>query len=204
MKLYYLPGACSLVPHIVLRELGLDFELMKVGRDKRTADGEDFLQVNPFGYVPALKLATGEVLTEVPAIAQYLADLKPEAQLAPANGTMDRYRLQSMLGLVNSEIHKSIGALFKPGLDEAGVAAAKERIDTRLGPLETLIGDRTWLVGDRFTVADAYLYVVTGWLRLFDIDIARWPRIAAHHERVAHRPAVQAARQAEKGAGKNA
>ncbi len=204
MKLYYMPGACSLSPHIALREAGLDFELVKVGRDKRTADGEDFLQINPFGYVPALRLATGEILTEGPAIVQYIADLKPELGLAPANGTLDRYRLQSVLGLINSEIHKAIGGLFNPDLDEAAKAAALSKIDTRLQQTEALLGDRPWLVGDRFTVADAYLYVVTSWLAFFRIDIGKWPAIAAHNERVGNRPAVQAARDAEKGAGKNA
>lgn len=204
MKLYYMPGACSLSPHIALREAGLDFELVKVGRDKKTADGEDFLQINPFGYVPALRLATGEILTEGPAIVQYIADLKPELGLAPANGTLDRYRLQSVLGLINSEIHKAIGGLFNPDLDEAAKAAALSKIDTRLQQTEALLGDRPWLVGDRFTVADAYLYVVTSWLAFFRIDIGKWPAIAAHNERVGNRPAVQAARDAEKGAGKNA
>ena len=203
MKLYYLPGACSLSPHIALREAGLDFQLVKVGRDKRTEDGRDFREINPYGYVPALELPTGEVLTEGPAIVQYIADLKPESSLAPANGTLDRYRLQSMLGLINSEIHKSIGALFNPALDDAGKAAAREKIDLRLGQLEGTLREGAWLVGEHFTVADAYLYVVTAWLAHFDIDIARWPKLAAHHARVANRPAVQAARQAEKGAGKN-
>jgi glutathione S-transferase len=203
MKLYYLPGACSLSPHIALREAGLDFELVKVGRDKKTADGRDFLEINPFGYVPALELPTGEILLEGPAIVQYIADLKPGANLAPPAGTLERVRLQSALALINSEIHKAIGALFNPGLDENGRDAAKAKIDTRLGQLEgTLVEDR-WLVGDHFTVADAYLYVVTAWLAHFDIDIGRWPKLAAHHARVAHRPAVQAARQAEKGPGKN-
>lgn len=204
MKLYYMPGACSLSPHIALREAGLDFELVKVGRDKRTADGEDFLQINPFGYVPALRLATGEILTEGPAIVQYIADLKPELGLAPANGTLDRYRLQAMLGLINSEIHKAIGGLFNPDLDDAAKTAALAKIDTRLQQTEALLGDRPWLVGDRFTVADAYLYVVTSWLAFFRIDIGKWPAIAAHNERVGNRPAVQAARDAEKGPGKNA
>ena len=204
MKLYYLPGACSLSPHIALREAGLDFQLVKVGRDKRTEDGRDFREINPYGYVPALELPTGEILLEGPAIVQYIADLKPESGLAPANGTLDRYRLQSMLGLINSEIHKSIGALFNPALDAAGQATARERIDLRLGQLEGTLREDAWLVGEHFTVADAYLYVVTAWLAHFAIDIGRWPKLAAHNARVANRPAVQAARQAEKGAGKNA
>lgn len=203
MKLYYMPGACSLSPHIVLRELGLDFQLEKVGRDKKTESGEDFLAINPFGYVPALKLATGEVLTEGPAIVQYLADLKPEAGLAPPNGTLERTRLQSVLGLINSEIHKSIGALFNPALDEAGRAAAIAKVESRLGTLDKVLGDREWISGDRFSVADAYLYVVLSWLAVFKISLDTWPALAAHQARVGARPAVQAARQAEKGSGKN-
>ena len=204
MKLYYMPGACSLSPHIALREAGLDFQLVRVGRDKRTADGRDFREINPFGYVPALELPTGEVLLEGPAIVQYIADLKPESGLAPANGTLDRYRLQSVLGLINSEIHKSIGALFNPALDDAGQAAAREKIDLRLGQLEGTLRDDAWLVGEHFGVADAYLYVVTSWLAHFDIDIGRWPKLAAHNARVANRPAVQAARRAEKDPGRTA
>lgn len=204
MKLYYMPGACSLSPHIALREAGLDFELMKVGRDKKTADGEDYLQINPFGYVPALRLSTGEVLTEGPAIVQYIADLKPESGLAPPNGTMERYRLQSLLALINSEIHKAVGALFNPDLDDAGKQAATAKAETRMTQMDALLGERDWLLGEHFTVADGYLYVVTSWLSHFRIDIGRWPALARHNERVGNRPAVQAARRAEKSPGKNA
>ena len=204
MKLYYLPGACSLSPHIALLEAGLDFELVPVGRPLVAADGRDFHEINPFGYVPALELPTGEVLLEGPAIVQYIADLKPESGLAPPNGTLERVRLQSALALINSEIHKAIGALFNPALDDAGRDTAKKKIDLRLGQLEGTLEDGAWLVGDGFTVADAYLYVVTAWLAQFDIDIGRWPKLAAHHARVADRPSVQAARRAEKGRGKNA
>lgn len=204
MKLYYMPGACSLSPHIALREAGLDFELIKVGRDKKTADGQDFLAINPYGYVPALQLADGEVLLEGPAIVQYIADLKPEAGLAPANGTRDRYRLQSQLTFINSELHKLIGSLFNPALTEEAKQATVAKIDTRLQQFGTQLGNREWLVGDRFSVADAYLYVVLSWLEIFKIDINQWPVLAAHHARVAARPSVQAAREAEKGPGKNA
>lgn len=199
MKLYYMPGACSQAAHIALREAGLDFELVKVGRDKKTADGRDFLRINPFGYVPALELDDGDVVLECTAIVQYIADLAPGSALAPPAGTRERVRLQSALALINSEIHKSIGALFNPALDDTGRGIAKDRIDLRLGQLEGTLKDGAWLVGDRFTVADAYLFVVTSWLAKFGIDIGRWPKLAAHHGRVAARPSVQAAREAETG-----
>ena len=204
MKLYYMPGACSLSPHIALREAGLDFELVKVGRDKKTADGQDFLAINPYGYVPALQLATGEVLLEGPAIVQYIADLKPEAGLAAANGTLDRYRLQSQLTFINGELHKLISNLFNPAVTEDVKQATVAKLDTRLKQLSAQLGDRSWLVGDRFSVADGYLYVVLSWLEMFKIDLKQWPVLAAHHARVAARPSVVAAREAEKGSGKNA
>jgi glutathione S-transferase len=204
MKLYYMPGACSLSPHIALREAGLDFELVKVGRDKKTEDGQDFLAINPYGYVPALQLAGGEVLLEGPAIVQYIADLRPESGLAPANGSLDRYRLQSALTFINGELHKLISNLFNPALADDAREAVLAKLDLRLKQFSSRLGDREWLVGDRFTVADAYLYVVLSWLGGFKIDLAQWPAMAAHNARVAARPAVQAARQAEKGPGKNA
>ena len=201
MKLYYMPGACSLSPHIALREAGLDFELVKVGRDKKTADGQDFLAINPYGYVPALQLATGEVLLEGPAIVQYIADLKPEAGLAAANGTLDRYRLQSQLTFINGELHKLISNLFNPAVTEDVKQATVAKLDTRLKQLSAQLGDRSWLVGDRFSVADGYLYVVLSWLEMFKIDLKQWPVLAAHHARVAARPSVVVAREAEKGSG---
>lgn len=201
MKLFHLSGACSLAPAIALHEAGIPFELVSVGRDKRTADGRDFRTINPFGYVPALELDDGRVLTEGPAILQYIADLRPEAGQAPAQGSFERYRLQSMLGLVNSEIHKSIGALFNPALDEAGKAAAIEKIENRLGTLEQVLGEGDYLLGAQYSVADGYLYVVLGWLKAFRIDLGRWPRLKALYDRVDARPAAQAAR-ADDRAGK--
>jgi glutathione S-transferase len=204
MKLYSMTGTCSLSPHIALREAGLDFELVKVGRDKKTEHGQDYLAINPYGYVPALQLDSGEVLLEGPAIVQYIADLKPESGLAPANGTLDRYRLQSTLTFINGELHKLISNLFNPALADDAREAVLAKLDLRLTQFSAQLGEREWLVGDRFTVADAYLYVVLSWLGGFKIDLARWPAMAAHHARVAARPSVQAARQAEMGAGKNA
>ena len=198
MKLYYSPGACSLSPHIALREAGLPFDLVKVdAKSKLMADNRDFRVVNPFGYVPALELDTGEVITEGPAIVQYIADRVPEAGLAPANGTLERTRLHSALGLVNSEIHKSIGALFDPTLDDDGKAAAIAKVESRLDILDRQLGDASYVANDRYSVADAYLFVVLRWLRFFRIDLARWPRLAGLYERVAARPAVQAALVAE-------
>lgn len=197
MKLYYRAGACSLSPHIALRETGLPFELVAVGRDRKTADGRDFTTLNPYGYVPALELDDGQVLLEGPAIVQYIADLKPEAGLAPAFGSLDRYRLQSMLTFINSELHKLVGALFNPAFRAEDKPAQIEKIRARLDQFSAQVGGREWLVGDRFTVADGYLFVVLNWLRFFDIALADWPNLAAHHARVAVRPAVQAALKAE-------
>ena len=176
---------------------GAQFELVKVGRDKQTVDGRDFRSINPYGYVPALELDDGEILLEGPAIVQYLADRFPAANLAPPNGTIERYRVQSALGLINSEIHKSIGGLFAPGLDEAAIRKGVEKIDTRLTQLSTQMQGKTWMANDTFSVADIYLYTVTRWLHVFKIDIDRWPLIAAHHRLVEARPAVRLALKAE-------
>ena len=198
MKLYYGPGACSLSPHIALREIGVDFDLVKVDtKTKRMDDNRDFREVNPYGYVPALELDTGEVILEGPAIVQYIADLRPEAGIAPANGTLDRTRVQSALALINSEIHKAIGALFKPGLDEDGKAAAIEKIEARLDVLDKQFGDALYIANNRYSVADAYLFVVMRWLKFFRIGLDKWPALKAHHARIAERPAVQAALAAE-------
>lgn len=198
MKLYYSPGACSLSPHIALREAGLDFELIKVnGRTKTTEHGDDYWKINPYGYVPALQLDDGEVITEGPAIVQYIADQAPNADLAPANGTLDRTRLQSALGFVNSELHKSIGSLFAPNLSEETKQATLEKIDTRLKQLSARLEGKQWLVNGSFTPADGYLFVVLGWLKHFDVDLNQWPVLAEHSQRVAARPTVQAALKAE-------
>jgi glutathione S-transferase len=197
MKLFYLPGACSLAPHIALREAGIAFDLVRVGRDKQTADGRDFLTINPYGYVPALELDDGRVLLEGPAIMQYLADLAPAAGLAPANGSFARYQLQAMLTFINSELHKPLGGLFRPGLAEEAKAEAVARVDARLKTLSSQMGERPWLVDEHYSVADMYLFVVLGWLRIFKLDIQQWPVLAAHSARVAARPAVQDALKAE-------
>ncbi|MGN2244272.1 glutathione transferase GstA [Frateuria sp. GZRR33] len=194
MKLYYMPGACSLSPHIVAREAGIDLQLVKVdGATKRTEDGADFLAINPKGYVPALELDDGQLLTEGPAIVQYLADLKPASRLAPANGTLARYRLQEVLGYINSEIHKSYSPLFKPDTPEATREERKEYLRKRYALLESALATHPWLLGEQFTVADAYLFTVTNWARHVKLDLSYFPAIQAFQHRMLERPAVQAA-----------
>ncbi len=198
MKLYYAPGACSLSPHIVARELGLPLELKKVDNKTKTIEGGgDYRKVNARGYVPALELDNGEILTEGPAIVQYLADLKPEAELAPKAGTFARYRLQEWLNFLTSEIHKQFSPLFKPTTPEDYKPVAKEIIATRFDWLDGQLAGKDYLMGSQFTVADAYLFVLLGWTRPTQIDLARWPNLLAFHKRVGARPKVQEALSAE-------
>jgi glutathione S-transferase len=198
MKLYYSPGACSLSPHIVSRELGIPVELKKVNtKDKTIEGGGDYSKVNARGYVPALELDNGEILTEGPAIVQYLADQKPEAGLAPKPGTFARYRLQEWLNFFTSEVHKQFSPLFKPNTPEDYKPIAKQNIATRFDWLDKQLGDREHLMGKQFTVADAYLFVLLGWTKPTQIDLAKWPNLAAFHKRVGARPKVQDALRAE-------
>ena len=198
MKLYYSSGACSLSPHIVALEAGIALPLEKVdGKAKRTEGGADFWQINPKGYVPALALDNGELLTEGPAIVQYLADLKPESGLAPANGTLARYRLQEMLGYINSEIHKTYSPLFNKELPRETRDERKEYLRKRYKLLDERLQGRDYLFGDQFTVADAYLFAVTNWAKLVGLDLTDFPNIAAFQQRVGARPAVQAAMKEE-------
>jgi glutathione S-transferase len=198
MKLYYSSGACSLSPHIVALEAGIDLPLEKVdGKAKRTETGADFWQINPKGYVPALALDNGELLTEGPAIVQYLADLKPESGLAPANGTLARYRLQEMLGYINSELHKTYSPLFKPETPAEVRQERKEYLRKRYVLLEGVLAKQPWLLGEHFTVADAYLFTVTNWAKAVELDLSGFPALLAFQKRVAARPAVQAALEAE-------
>ncbi len=198
MKLYYSPGACSLAPHIVLHEAGYAFEIEKVDvPTKKTAGGDDYWTINPKGYVPALKLDNGDVLTEVGVICQYLADQKPAAGLAPAAGTMARYHLMEWLNFVATEVHKSIGALFNPKMMPEMKVVQLGVVERRLNALEKMIGGKPYLMGDAFSVADAYLFTVLNWSRIHKIDMAKWPNIQAFMVRVAARPKVQAAMQAE-------
>jgi len=198
MKLYYSSGACSLSPHIVALEAGIDLPLEKVdGKAKRTETGADFWQINPKGYVPALALDNGELLTEGPVIVQYLADLKPESGLAPANGTLARYRLQEMLGYINSELHKTYSPLFKPETPAEVRQERKEYLQRRYRFIEEVLAKQPWLLCDHFTVADAYLFTVTSWAKHVDVDLSGYPALAAFQQRVAERPAVQVALEAE-------
>ena len=198
MKLYYSPGACSLAPHIVLLEAGYAYELEKVDiPNKKTATGADYWQINPKGYVPALQLDDGTVLSEVGVICQYLADHKPAAGLAPAIGTMARYQLMEWLNFVATEVHKSIGALFNPNMMPEMKEVQLGVIGRRLGALEKMLAGKLYLMGDAFSVADAYLYTVLNWSRIHKIDMTQWPNIHAYMSRVAARPQVQAAMRAE-------
>jgi glutathione S-transferase len=199
MKLYYSPGACSLSPNIVAHEAGIPLELVKVdvGSKKIQVDG-DFFAVNPKGYVPALELDDGSVLTEGPAIVQYLADRKPESALVPPAGTLERYRMQEMLGYINSEIHKAYSPLFKPATPEATVAERKAYLKNRYKLIDERLSGRDYLFGDRFTAADAYLFTVTNWAGYLKIDLSEFANLMAFQKRVAARPAVQAAMRAEK------
>ncbi len=198
MKLYYAPGACSLSPHIVARELGIPVELRKVNtKDKTIEGGGDYWKVNGRGYVPALELDNGGILTEGPAIVQYLADQKPAAGLAPKSGTFERYRLQEWLNFLTSEIHKGFSPLFRPNTPEEYKKIAKENIAARFDWLDKQLAGKDYLMGKTFTVADAYAFVLIGWSKFQGIDLARWPNLAAYHERVGLRPKVQEALQAE-------
>ena len=197
MKLFYSPGACSLSPHIVLREAGLPFELEKVDtKAGKTAGGADFHKINPKKYVPVLQLDDGELLTEGAIIVQYLADQKPAAQLAPANGSMERYRLQEWLNYIATEIHKGYSPLFRAKTDEqreAPLAALAGKFDL----LQHHFAERKFVLGERFTVADAYLFTVLNWSGRVKVDLSKWPAVQAFHQRIFERPTVQAALEAE-------
>ena len=198
MKLFYSPGACSLSPHIVAREAGIDLQLVKVDTKTKTIAAEgDYWTVNPKGYVPAIEVDNGEVLTEGPAIVQYLADLKPESQLAPANGTWARTRLQETLNYITSEIHKSYSPLFRPNVLPDVREERTAYLQKRYALLDKQLEGRKYLFGDQFTVADAYLFVVTNWARGVKLDLSDFANLQAFQKRVAARPAVRAAMQAE-------
>ncbi|TFH79831.1 MULTISPECIES: glutathione transferase GstA [Pseudomonas] len=193
MKLYFAPMTCSLAPHIVLRELALPFELIRVNNQtKRTADGRDFREINPKGYVAALMLDNGEVLTEGPAILQYLADLAPAQGLAPANGTWERSRLQEHLNFISSEIHGGSAPLFSSEIPESSKTVFKHKLFKRLDYLNRILATQPFLM-QVFGVADAYLFTVLKWLPTFSIAIEDWPALANYMTRIAERPGVIAA-----------
>lgn len=194
MKLYYSPGACSLAPHIVLNELGQSYDLEKVDlRAKKTESGADFTAVNAKGQVPTLDLGKGVILTEVSTILQYLADKAKDSGLIPAFGTMERYRAMETLNYVASDLHKGIGGLFNPAMPEDGKKAIIARVERSLGWLNTQLAAKPYLLGDRYSVADAYAFTVLGWTRHVGIDLSPYAHIVAYLDRVGARPAVQAA-----------
>jgi len=198
MKLYYYPGACSMAPHIILREAGYPFDLDKVDlAKKQTASGEDYTKVNPKGYVPALRLDDGQVLTEAGAILQYLADHKPDSGLAPKAGTMERYRLMEWLNFIASEIHKTLGALFNPKITPEWKDNQIALFGRRCDILARALDGKQYLLADKFSVADAYLFTILSWANLFKLDMSKWPALQSYTTRIAARPAVQQAMKAE-------
>lgn len=191
MKLYYAPGACSMAPHIVLREAGHEFELEQVDlARKQTETGADYNRINPKGYVPALELEDDQVMTEVAALVQFIADGKPDADLAPPLGSMERYRLMEWLNFIGAEIHKTLGALFNPKLTpewkENQIALFGRRCDF----IAPRLRKTPYLMGERFSVADAYLFTILNWTHLHKVDLSRWPEIQDYMARVARRPKV--------------
>lgn len=198
MKLYLKPGACSLAPHIVLEEAGFTYGTEVVDlRTRKLASGGDYTQVNAKGYVPALLLDDGELLTECPAIVQYLADLVPQKKLAPPNGSRARYRLQEWLTFIGTELHKSFVPFFFPGASDEWKKFGRANIERRLAWTNQQLAGRPYLLGEDFSVADAYLFTVLSWTKYIPIDLGQWPDLAACQQRIAARPAVQAALQAE-------
>ena len=198
MKLYYAPGACSLAPHIVLREAGLDFQLEKVDLGtKTTASGENFLEINHKGYVPALRLDNGEILTEASVTLQYIADQSPDSGLIPAQGDFARYRLLENLNFVSTEIHKTLGAFFNPAMTAEWREGQLALFNGKASYLESRFSENEFLMGDEFSVADAYLFAVLGWTGLHGIDMEPYPNICGYIGRIQARPAVIEAMVAE-------
>jgi glutathione S-transferase len=195
MKLYISTGACSMASNIALHEAGIQFELTKVDKRTKRVDGVDFATINPKGYVPALRLDDGQVLTENVAVLQYIADLSPAAKLAPAAGTLERYRLQEWLSFINSELHKSFTPLFSSEATEDMKTYSRNYLAKRLSYLEGALGDKKYLLGDQFTVADAYLFTVLGWGSHVGVDIG--PKLKSYVDRVRARPHVIEAMTAE-------
>jgi len=194
LKLYYVPGTCALCPHIVLHETGVSFATEKVDpKNKNTESGQDYNAINPKSYVPALVMNNGQLLTEVAVIVQYIADLAPGKNLAAPAGTLERYRLQEWLNFVSSEIHKGFSPLFNPGVPEETKTLFKERLAARLNVLAKTLGGNDYLMGQSFTVADAYLYTVLRWSPRVNMDLSPWPVLKDYMARIAARPAVKAA-----------
>jgi glutathione S-transferase len=198
MKLYYAPGACSLSPHIVMREAGIPVQLVKVDLPaRRTEDSADFRTINSKGYVPTLEMPDGQRLTEGPAIVQYLADQAPARGLAPAAGTIERYRLQEWLNFISTELHKQFSLLFDAACESSLRTRQVEKINGRFDWIVKQLGNRDYLMGSAFSAADAYFYTILSWCRHVGIDLAKWPSIASYKARVEQRPAVREALKAE-------
>jgi len=198
MKLYYSPGACSLSPHIALKESRLPFEAIAAPtKTHKLEDGTDYYTINPLGYVPLLVLDDGRQLHEGAAIVQYIADQVPATNLAPVNGTYERYKLQEWLNFIATELHKGFSPLFTPGMPEEAKAMAKARLDGRLQWVNGELTGKSYLMGDTFSVADGYLFTVAGWTRHVGIDISGLTNLVAYMTRVGARPAVQEALRAE-------
>ena len=194
MKLYFTPGACSMAPHIALREAGLAYELQKVDLSKHQTDtGEDYYKINPKGYVPALRLDNGELLTEVAAILQYVADQKPASGLSPTAGTMEHYRLIEWLNFIASEIHKQFGPMFNPKITPEWRQNQLNALSRRFDYLSERLAGNQYLFGGKFTIADAYLFTVLNWTGFLDIDLGKWPKLKDYMARIAARPAVKEA-----------
>lgn len=199
MKLYFSPGLCSLASHIVLREAGLPYELVRVDTaTHKTKDGRDYYAINPKGYVPAIELDDGQVLTEGAALLQYLGDQAPSAGLIPAPGTLERFRANEWLTFVSSEIHKGFSPLFNRELTDEAKTVLKAKLEKRLGLLDKHLADQRFLLGDGFSVADAYLFTIVSWAPGVKLDLSRWPNLSAYMQRVAARPKVREALHDEK------
>lgn len=205
MKLYFSPGACSLSPHIALREAGLNFDLVQVDlKAHKTKSGDDFYKVNPKGYVPVLTLDDGNTLTEGPAIVQYIADKAPGKHLAPANGSIERYKLQEWLNFISTELHKGFSPLFNPATPDAIKPGIKDKLVSRFTEVDRQLAGKQYLLGNDFSVADGYLFTICQWAAFMQIPIDNLANLKAWRERVAARPAVQAALKAENDARKAA
>jgi glutathione S-transferase len=197
MKLFYAPGACSLSPHIVLNEAGLKFDKVKVDTKSKAMEGGDYRSINPLGYVPALELDDGTILTEGPAIVQWIADKVPDKKLAPASGSLERTKLQSWLNFISTELHKGFSPLFNPSMPDAAKQFFRERLATRFQHLDKHLADNDYLLGKAFSVADAYLFTVSNWAAHTGVDLSGFANVLAYRKRVGARAAVQAAMQAE-------
>ncbi len=197
MKLYYAPGACSLAAHIALQESGLPFSLERVDlRTHRTADGRDYYAINPKGYVPTLELDDASRLTEAAVVLQYIADRKP-GTLAPAFGSIERYRLMEWLNFIATEVHKGLGPLWKPTTPDAYKSTVLDAVGNRFDYIVKILGTQPYLTGSNFTIADAYLFTIVNWHNFLKFDLDRWPALARFQARVAARPNVRKALEAE-------